>query len=82
MKVKMSVADVLNYLRTNLAAHRRGFKDACDGYRTKFVEKLNEAIETLKAGGSFETNLYMLYPSDHTEDYNYAIKMLEMTTQN
>lgn len=81
MKVKMKVSEVLECLRRNRSQHRGIFKDACDGYKAQFIEKLNKAVDALKAGELSTPSLYMVAPDDHTDDYDYAIKMLEMTTQ-
>ena len=81
MKVKMKVSEVLACLKTNRGQHRRIFKDACDGYRQQFIAKLNKVIDALKAGDLSVQSMYLTVPEDHTEDYDYAVKMLEMTTQ-
>lgn len=79
MKVNMLVAEVLQRVYDNRNVHRELFKKACDGYKRQFIDMLNVAIDDLKSGKTFSHNLYLLAPEDHTDDYNYVIKMLEMT---
>lgn len=81
MNVRIKKADLIEILTKNRAEHRGIFEEAVDGYRQKAVATLEENLALLKANKHHRiANIYLQLPEDHTRDYDRAIKMMEMTT--
>lgn len=77
--IKVKKADLLHKLKTNREAHRQIFEEAVKGYYAEGVRILQQHIEDIKRGSLKRVIVNLPVPSDHTEDYNRAIEMLEMT---
>lgn len=71
---------LLATLRSNREKHRSIFEEAVEGYRVAALKACNEFVDRLKDGELvlvWAQNLVI--PSDHTEDYDIVISMLENT---
>ena len=82
-------SDLLEKVKKNRKLHIEEYKEACDGYRLKALQKLEDVIGELKARGlrvkSGETigldsiSFGLVVPVSHEKDYDQVIMMLEMS---
>lgn len=77
--VRVKLEELLAIVRTNRDEHRAIYEDALDGWKTKVTESLEAAYLAAKEGKDYNVSFYLPQPEDHTNDYNVAIKMLEMS---
>lgn len=77
-KVTVNKAEALAILKTNRAKHRDIFLEALDGYGKEATKILTQRLEEVKKGSRKQIYISLPEPSDHTKDYDRAIKMLEM----
>lgn len=81
MNTRIEKKKLLDILAKNKKAHRGIFEEAVDGYRKKAISTLEENLKLVKANKKHRlVNFYLQVPEDHTRDYERAIKMIEMTT--
>src|SRR6266508_2777285 len=80
MEVQVPTEVVLARLQSNRAKHRSIFEQAIERFRAEAVQRLGERIDQIKAGTSTNTYVSMPVPEDHTDDYDRAIRMLELHT--
>lgn len=80
--VRVDKNQVLTTLKANRENHRKIFEEALEGYRTEAIKQLDEHIKELKSGKPKRTYINVPYPEDHTEDYDTAIELLEMSVDN
>lgn len=78
-KVRISKQEALDVLRKNRNQHRIIFLEAVEGYKTTATNLLEEHIKQIKKGKCPIVSINLPQPSDHTKDYDTAIKMLEMS---
>jgi len=77
-KVVVNKAKLRSVLGKNKKKHRQIFEAACDGYRDKAMELLEQRVAEIKAGKVIHLAFSLPVPEDHTPDYERALKMLEM----
>ena len=80
--VNVNKTDVLKRLRKNRKAHRAIFLEALEGYRKAAIAEFEKHIERVKkqpAGKNFRVYVSLTQPVDHTEDYDSAIGLLELS---
>lgn len=87
--VRVKKVELLDILRTNRAMHAHGYKAAVDGYRQTALAaadvaftRMRRRIEKLRSGevvAMASIRFDLAPPENHTEDYDRAIKMLEMS---
>lgn len=80
MKFMFNTKEILEKLRLNREEHIKIVREAQKGLRDKWRELLTEALEDLMSGDTVETNLHLTVPTNHTDDFDRAIQMFEMTT--
>lgn len=77
---KVKKSQLITTLRENREKHQREFQDAWKGYQdaliTAFQKRLEQA-KALKPGGSVSHSITLDTPTDHTAEYDRALKMLE-----
>lgn len=73
--------DLLAALRTNRSAHRAVFEKAVEQYRTEVVDRLNAMLEDVKANRRIDQYVGLIQPQDQTREYDRAIRMLELMTE-
>lgn len=79
--IKVYKDDLLDSLVANRKIHIAEYKEAKESYRKVVIAWFKEQTRKAKAKQEFETYYNAEpEPSDHTEDYNLAIDMLEMST--
>lgn len=77
--VRINKGDLVNTLIKNRNAHKAEYEEAVKGYCTKMVEFLKEKAGLLAMGYPHEVIVSDFPPENHTDDYNRALKMLEMS---
>lgn len=81
--ITVSKSDLLEILRKNRDGHRETFDKAVEEFRSVSVKRLNAIVRQIKSGKM--PNLYTLarlpVPEEHTADYDRAIRMMEMHTE-
>jgi hypothetical protein len=79
--VVVKVCDLLDKLRENREGHMETFEYALQGYREMATTHLGEMLEDARSGKPVRRSLEILEPVCHLGDYDRAIAMLEMTTE-
>jgi len=80
-QVNVKVADLLIRLEENRMNHRAIFKSALAGYRKEVIKQLDVALKDATEGRKIQTAFYLSKPVDQTKDYDQAILMLKMHTE-
>lgn len=78
-KVTVNKDDLIMKIQENRLKHIENFDAAIEGYRELCVEKLEEHIARIKNGAVETVRVHVPAPEDHTEDYDAALEMLEMS---
>jgi hypothetical protein len=79
-RMKFRVSDLVTTLKKNLDEHKTIYAEATEGFKAEFEKILKEKLSDLKEGKVPSTHLALTVPSTHAKDYEDAIKMLEMTS--
>ena len=80
-KITVSTHRLLTTLKMNRDTHLDVFKRAMVKYREKVIEELDRAIKDAKGGGKIRTTFQILQPINQVHDYDVAIDMLKMHTE-
>lgn len=77
-KVKVSKTELLGKVRQNRDQHAELFKAAQKGFMARATEELQDMLKAAEKG---DVRLYvgLTPPSDHSVEYDRAIRMLEMS---
>jgi hypothetical protein len=78
-EVEVNVEELLEVLKANRDAHSEMFEKAWTGFSRKMVEVLEKNLEHARLGMPERVKVYLETPKDHSDDYDRAIAMLEMT---
>lgn len=78
--VNVKITDLLEILRKNRAEHRAIFEKALEGFRKEVIRQLERSLEDAKAGRRYRLRIDLIQPMDQTKEYDRAIGMLEMAT--
>ena len=78
--IKVKKSELLDVLKKNRGNHRIIFLEASEGYRAAAIEELDKMLADAKAGRKIRRSLTLVEPQDQTRDYDRAIRMLEMST--
>lgn len=76
--VTVQKEELLTILRTNKEQHRTVFEQALVVFRKKAIAALDSRIEQLRKGEVPNLYFNLPIPEEHTDDYDRAIRMLEM----
>ena len=77
--VTVKLQDLIERIRINRNSHRELFLKAQEGYRKLVIEELDRMLADAKAGRPIQRSISLSEPSDHTQDYDRVIAMLEMS---
>ncbi len=80
LTMNFKVAEVLNTLRKNRAEHAKIVEEAVRGYREKFRAELVGKLHDLDSDRLPDTHSKLSKPQSYLTEYDSAIQMLEMTT--
>lgn len=73
--------DVLLAMEKNLINHREEYKRALEGYRIDFIAECNRILEWANRGTKFVHHIDLTAPVNMSREYERAIAMLMMSTQ-
>jgi hypothetical protein len=79
MKTTLNRNDLLKVLGENRAKHDAEHKAAKEAYGKKLIEKIEQELVRVKGGKKFR-HISLVEPRVHLDEYDRAIKMVEMTT--
>lgn len=77
--VKVAKAELLAKVRDNRANHRDLFVQAQIGYRKMVIDELDKSLSDAREGRAIKTHIALQAPSDHTDEYDNVLAMLEMS---
>lgn len=78
--VRVRKEQLLEMVRKNRDAHRALFLKAQEGFRARAVEEMDEMLRLAREGKEVRLYVGLTAPADHTDEYDRAIQMLEMST--
>src|SRR5712691_5041857 len=70
--------ELLAVLNKNLSDHRQIFEGALVGFQREVEAELQEHISKINAGKRYNLFINKAVPTDHTLDYDRAIRIVEM----
>ncbi len=77
--VKVKKSDLIDVLTKNRDTHRAEYQEALGLYRAAVVKHLEKLLEEVKSEKPFALHVRLPEPSDHTEDYDRELRMLDMS---
>jgi hypothetical protein len=80
--VTVNKLDLAEKIKANRDQHRTIFEEALAGYREEAMKVLAGHIAALKSGKPKRVQVYLPFPEDHTDDYDAALGMLEISVDN
>lgn len=81
MKTVIEKNKLLDIIKTNREEHIDTYSAAVVAYAEKGVDLLERLIKKLKAGEIIRNYLELPAPEDHTDEYDRAIRMLELDSR-
>lgn len=77
--IRVNKGELVNALVEGRKKHKAEYLQACEGYRDTMRSFLKEQVGHLSEGATIPIIITDMPPKDHTEDYDVALKMLEMS---
>lgn len=71
---------LLDILKKNRDEHRAIFLEAQKKYREEVITHLDRMLQDARDNKRIRTRVELIEPSDHTVEYERAIRMLELST--
>jgi hypothetical protein len=81
MKIHANKDEILKALRANRETHKKIVVEARKGYVAKAREALKSRLDALESGKIVSLAFRLSPPQDHTNVYDTAIRMLELSVQ-
>lgn len=81
MTIVAKKTEVLDALRKNREEHQQIVKEAREGYVAKARVALSAKLDELASGKLAALQFGLSVPQDYTKDYDTAIRMLELHTE-
>lgn len=78
LEVRVRRNDLKTILDKNREAHRATFLRAQEKYRERMISEFDKRLKAMRDGKEINTYFTFPVPSDHTDDYDRAIGMLNM----
>lgn len=78
-KVNVHKDNLLEELQTNRENHREIYEEALEGYKDKVRAELENYLQRVENGDVLSIRVNLPRPEDHTDDYDRAIKMVQMS---
>jgi len=79
--VKVEKAELVGRIKANRDVHRQVFEKAMEGYRRAAAEFFNEQWGNALDDRQFAVVFRQPVPEDHSDDYEAALDMLEMSVE-
>jgi len=80
-QVLVEKVELLNILKTNKQLHLDEYEKAEKEFREAGIAALEEMLEKFKTGGDNSLRVPLLAPVCHEEEYDSAIRMLEVSCE-
>lgn len=80
--VNIEKSALLPILLENKEKYNQIYHSAVSGYWSKAEEVLNNKLNSIKNQEKIEPYLGLAFPENHEDDYNRAIKMVELSADN
>lgn len=77
-EMKMPRHQLLAALHKNLELHRAEFLEAQEGYRRALIKEIDRMLSDARNNRAVARHISLPEPSDHSADYQVAIRMLDM----
>ena len=77
-QIKINRIKLIEVIQTNKYQHKKTFINAQSGYRKEVILELDKMLQDARNNNKIKRSVTWPEPKDHTEDYNQAIRMLEM----
>jgi hypothetical protein len=78
MKTTVKKEALLEILQANREQHRDDFEAAVEGYRQRRLAQLEDQVEAIMKGRIHAKFEALPVPTDHTDDYDRVIKLVEL----
>ena len=78
---KVKVETLLEHLKKNRDEHVAIVEEAQANFRKKVIERLDTMLTAAKAGEKFSVEVGLKIPTKHTDAFDNAIGILEMTME-
>ena len=78
-KVTIKKDDLLNAIRANRNKHASTFEEAHAHYRSAAIVEFATMLDNAKIGKTIQRALTLVEPTQHIDDYDCVIRMLEMS---
>jgi len=76
--IKVKKEELVNTLKENRLKHIKDFEEAKVAFQEDVVKELKTILRNAK-NGKIKTSIHFDEPSQHTDDYDTVIEMLEMS---
>lgn len=78
-KVRVNKKQLLDVVMTNRKNHQDLYEAALEGYSQKVREELEHYLDRVKNGEVLQIAVILPKPENHLDDYNRAVRMIEMS---
>ena len=78
-QVKVHKVELMKKVKANREQHHSNFLKAQEEFRQDAIKALDDALARAKSGGNIKLRFELPFPEEHTNDYDTAIRMLEMS---
>jgi pyruvate-formate lyase-activating enzyme len=78
--VTVKRTDLIGRIKRNRDEHHMQFEKAQEGFRARVIEELDAMLAAARRGDQLRTSVKLVPPENHTADYDRALDMLTMST--
>lgn len=80
MELRFKRHEILEKLKANREIHDKVVREAQIGFRGRWLKMLGDELAKTEAGEQVSAYLHLSVPVSHLDDFDRAIEMFEMTT--
>jgi hypothetical protein len=81
LKTLVKKDELVAIVKDNRDNHRTLFEEALEAYRKRAQTELDKYVARLSKGDPVKVSVHMFPPEDHTDDYERALRMLDLDTR-
>lgn len=78
-RVTVSKDELIKIITKNRASHKAAYAEASNGYQRAVIAELHSQIQAIENDKSHRVVITEFPPTDHTTDYDKALRMLSMS---
>lgn len=78
-KITVRKTELREIIQANRDEHREIFEEAVEAFKARCIEELESRLKDVRAGRKINMMISLPVPEDHTEDYDRALRMLELS---